>query len=109
MCTIAYDPFAGNGDLLKSNEQLSILKNDELVLTKHQGINIADTLWQKATMPNITLPNYNWDNIVLRNNTPSQTVNIGDIHLHEVQNVPDFAKALQKHLPNISVQYNGKH
>lgn len=100
---------AGNGDLLKSDEQLSILKNDELVLTKYQGINIADTLWQKAMMPNITLPNYNWDNMVLRNNTPSQTVNIGDIHLHEVQNVPDFAKALQKHLPNISVQYNGKH
>lgn len=100
---------AGNGVLLKPDEQLSILKNKELVLTEYQGINIADALWQKAMIPNMTLPNYNLDNIALRNNTPSQIVNIGDIHLHEVQNVPDFAKALQKHLPNISVQYNGKH
>ena len=100
---------AGNGVLLKPDEQLSILKNKELVLTEYQGINIADALWQKAMIPNMILPNYNLDNIALRNNTPSQIVNIGDIHLHEVQNVPDFAKALQKHLPNISVQYNGKH
>ncbi len=101
---------AGNGDLLKSNEKLSILMDDELVLTKHQGINIADTLWQKAMMPSFNLPDYSYlNNIVPRNMSQPTIVNIGDIRMEGVQNVPDFAKALQKHLPNISVQYNGKH
>lgn len=100
---------AGNGDLLKSNEQFSILKNKELVLTEYQGINIADTLWQNE-MFKFNMPDYSHLNNIVPRNIPQPTiVNIGDIRIEGVQNVPDFARELQKHLPNISVQYNGKH
>lgn len=88
-------------------------KEGERILTPLQNenfeklINIADKL-----VPVLTdIP---FANLVNRNLTPamagSSPVNfsIGEIHLHEVQNVPDFAKALQTHLPNISIQYNGK-
>lgn len=100
------------------------LNEDHVVLAKEGErflTPVQNEMWEKWTeaLPNLqnfanmlqyNIPNYNFDNMIIRNNNkPTPTINIGDIHLHEVQNVPDFAKALQKHLPNISVQYNGKH
>lgn len=36
---------------------------------------------------------------ITTNNTPSYSVNIGDIHLHDVQNTKDFGAALMKYIP----------
>lgn len=98
---------AGNGDLA-SNEVPALLEKGEVVLTEVQQINIAENLL-KSLMPTLNLPElFNFKSISPVNIPQSSIVNIGDIHLHEVQNVSDFAKALQTHLPNISIQYNGK-
>ena len=53
------------------------------------------------------MPKMDYSHLSSRTNT-QPNVNIGDIHLHEVQNVHDFGKALNKYLPSISVQFRGK-
>lgn len=88
-------------------------KEGERVLTPYQN-EVWEDLVQKASNFNFGAPNFDLftpkrTNVPVNRVANSNQVTIGDIHLHEVQNVPDFAKALQKHLPNISVQYNGKH
>lgn len=88
-------------------------KEGERVLTPYQN-EVWEDLVQKASNFNFGAPNFDLftpkhTNVPVSRVANSNQVTIGDIHLHEVQNVPDFAKALQKHLPNISVQYNGKH
>lgn len=96
---------AGNGELLP-NEELTILQKGELVLTKAQQMNIAETLIKRSMLPNISMQNYPMlNNVAMRNMQPVQTISIGDIHLHGVQNVSDFGKALETYLPNISVQF----
>ena len=69
-------------------------------------MNLRPIDYSSMVMSNMKLPDFSK---LAVNRCESTTISIGDIHLHEVQKVPDFAKALQKHLPNISVQYNGKH
>ncbi len=98
---------AGEGKLL-SDEVPTILKKGELVLTELQQVNIADALLQRAMMPNFNLDNSYLKNITPRNISQPTVVNIGDIQMYGVQNVPDFAKELNKHLSNISVQFRGK-
>lgn len=46
-------------------------------------------------------------NISTVQKTETNNITIGDIHLHEVQNVKDFARELDKYLPSISLQ-NGR-
>ena len=88
-------------------------KEGERVLTPVQN-EIWETFQANASNLVMTPPSYDmfapkYQNVPVSRVANSNQVTIGDIHLHEVQNVPDFAKALQKHLPGISVQYNGKH
>lgn len=96
-------------------DHVILAKEGERILTP-----VQNGMWEKWTdaLPNLqnfanmlqyNIPRYDLDNMIIRNNNPATNITFGEIHLHEVQNVPDFAKALQKHLPNISVQYNGKH
>lgn len=103
-------PMEGGEIVKNESETKSLLDGSNLVplqtsdLFKKLSINMPDL----SSMFKTNIPDYS--NLVMRNNNVQQpSIVIGDIHLHEVQNVPDFAKALQKHLPNISVQYNGKH
>ena len=66
---------AGKGKLL-SNEVPAILQKEELVLTKPQQINIADTLLQRSIVPNISMPDYSHlNNIASRNNLQPITIN----------------------------------
>lgn len=98
---------AGLGKLnLKDNEVPTILKKKELVFNEEQQKNLFNSLVNNPINWNIPIPKYDIPQI---SQSKNQSITIGDIHLHEVQNVSDFAKALQKHLPNISVQYNGRH
>lgn len=43
-CTIAYDPFAGNGDLLKISEEFGIIETKGLDIDKHLKWEINDSL-----------------------------------------------------------------
>ena len=103
-------PMEGGEIVKNESETKSLLNDSNLVplqtsdLFKKLSVNMPDL----SSMFKTNIPDYS--NLVMRDNNVQQpSIVIGDIHLHEVQNVPDFAKALQKHLPNISVQYNGKH
>ena len=69
---------AGKGEL-NSDEVIVKLKDDELVLTKMQQINIADSLLQRAIVPNVNLPDYSHlSNVVQRNSQ----VSFGDININ---------------------------
>lgn len=46
----------------------------------------------------------NYKNVVTNNSTNSTICSIGDIHLHEVQNVDSFANAILRELPNKTIQ-----
>lgn len=103
-------PMEGGEIVKNESETKTLLNGSNLIplqtsdLFKKLSVNMPDL----SSMFKTNIPDYS--NLVMRNNNVQQpSIVIGNIHLHEVQNVPDFAKALQKHLPNISVQYNGKH
>lgn len=104
--------FEGGETVIKASESAKILANmDNLIPLQDyadslSGLNLRPIDYGSMVMSNMKLPDFSKFAV---NRGESTTISIGDIHLHEVQNVPDFAKALQKHLPNISVQYNGKH
>ena len=104
--------FEGGETVIKDSESAKILANmDNLTPLQDyanplSGLNFQPIDYSSMVMSNLNLPDFSK---LAVNRGESTTISIGDIHLHEVQNVPDFAKALQKHLPNISVQYNGKH
>ena len=111
----------------KKNELTPLAKSigEDVIISAQEGERILtpvqNEMWEKWTdaLPNLQslssmikldIPDYSKiGSMLIKHNTQQPNVTIGDIHLHEVQNVSDFAKALQKHLPNISVQYNGKH
>lgn len=111
----------------KENELTPIAKRigEDVIISAKEGERVLtpvqNEMWEKWTdaLPNLQslssmikldIPDYSKiGSMLIKNNVQQPSITIGDIHLHEVQNVPDFAKALQKHLPNISVQYNGKH
>lgn len=59
---------AGRGEL-NPDEVIIKAKDDELVLTKMQQINIADSLLQRAIVPNVNIPDYSHlSNTVQKNN-----------------------------------------
>lgn len=100
---------------LKNDELPIIARNDELLINEPQQLMLVEN-YQKLMESMSAIP---W-NVPIMNTNPLANVgmikreqpisiSIGDIHLHEVQNVPDFAAELNKYLPNISVQYNGRH
>ena len=106
-------PFEGGEPVIKASETKKILDNIgnlEPIETNDLWKKLSGNMSDLSSMVKIDVPNYSkLNNMIIKNIIQQPSIVIGDIHLHEVQNVPDFAKALQKYLPNISVQYNGKH
>ncbi len=100
---------AGRGELL-SDEVPAILQKGELVLTKGQQINLADTIRQNLVpidytkMFNTSIPDYSYLKDVVKNNNPTVTLSIGDIHLHDVPNVDVLGQQIVKRLPNVMLQ-----
>ena len=88
---------------LNSDETFALLKNKEAVLTEEQISNVAEAL--RAVPPNL-YPNLsnNAINNVSKNVGSSTSISIGEIHLHEVQNVDGFADAIVKYLPGKMLQ-----
>jgi hypothetical protein len=50
--------------------------------------------YSSLAIPNLQLPKFDYGNVSHENNV---TISIGDIHLHEVQNVDSFAKQKSLH------------
>ena len=99
---------------LKKNEVPIIARNDELLVnTPQQNMIYHNFETMKASMQSMPMDFRAVTSGNVYNNTsgnaPNITTTIGDIHLHEIQNVHDFGYELNKYLPGISIQHNGKH
>lgn len=96
----------------KKNEVPVIAKNDELFVNTPQQNMIyknferIQELMQTVPIDFGTAVNRNVYNT--SNSSPNVTTNFGDIHLHEVQNVDEFANAILKYVPGIVTQSLGK-
>lgn len=103
--------FEGGERVIRADETTKLLKNQGNLVPVEALFGNIDTSKFMQNMPNITpninMPKMDYSHLSSRTNT-QPNVNIGDIHLHEVQNVHDFGKALNKYLPSISVQFRGK-
>lgn len=77
---------------------------------------VQNEMWEKWTeaLPNLqnfanmlqyNIPNYNFDNMVLRSSRPVTNISFGDIHVHEVNDGDSFAKSLNKYLPGVYLQH----
>ena len=105
-------PMNGGEQVINANETRKILKNKEGVeLLPLKGYDTAK--WEKLVqsinlntlMPSYAKPNYSYLNNVTNNrNTQQSSINIGDIHLHEVQNVDGLSKAIISKLPGKMIQ-----
>ena len=92
---------------LKKVEIPAILKKGEAVLTEEQIKNLAYNLRNSGVQQNMMkTPNYSKMASSISTNTVQQpiTISMGEIHLHEVQNVDSFADAIVKYLPGRMLQ-----
>jgi len=105
--------FEGGERVIKADETTKLLKNQGNLVRVETLFSNIDTSKFMQNIPNITpdikFPKFDYSHLNRSNANTQPNVNIGDIHLHEVQNVDSFAKELNKHLPSISVQFRGKH
>lgn len=102
-------PMEGGEIVKNESETKSLLNGSNLIplqtsdLFKKLSINMPDL----SSIFKTNIPNYS--NLVTRNNNAQQpSIVIGDIHLHEVQNVDGLANAIIRELPNRVTQALGK-
>lgn len=105
-------PMEGGETVYNGEETKKMLSMRGLVPVESiGGVDINEITKQLGNMP-FSMPDFDNKNISkpsVSNVSNTQSIVIGDIHLHGVQNVPDFGKALKEALPGISVQFNGRH
>lgn len=92
---------------LKKVEIPAILQKGEAVLTEEQIKNLAYNLRNSGVQQNMMkIPDYSKMANSISTNTVQQpiTISMGEIHLHEVQNVDSFANAIVKYLPGRMLQ-----
>lgn len=92
---------------LKKVEIPAILQKGEAVLTEEQIKNLAYNLRNSGVQQNMMkTPDYSKMANSISTNTVQQpiTISMGEIHLHEVQNVDSFANAIVKYLPGRMLQ-----
>lgn len=92
---------------LKKVEIPAILQKGEAVLTEEQIKNLAYNLRNSGVQQNMMkIPDYSKMANSISTNTVQQpiTISMGEIHLHEVQNVDSFADAIVKYLPGRMLQ-----
>ena len=92
---------------LKKVEIPAILQKGEAVLTEEQIKNLAYNLRNSGVQQNMMkTPDYSKMANSISTNTVQQpiTINMGEIHLHEVQNVDGFADAIVKYFPGRMLQ-----
>ena len=78
-------------------------RNGERVLTPNQNASFekfVDLITGMNITPQMLMPDFmKTAQAVTNNNKQNYSVNIGDIHLHDVQNSKDFGSALMKYIP----------
>ena len=78
-------------------------RNGERVLTPNQNASFekfVDLITGMNITPQMLMPDFmKAAQTVTNNNKQNYSVNIGDIHLHDVQNPKDFGSALMKYIP----------
>lgn len=92
---------------LKKVEIPAILQKGEAVLTEEQIKNLAYNLRNSGVQQNMMkIPDYSKMANSISTNTVQQpiTISMGEIHLHEVQNVDGFADAIVKYFPGRMLQ-----
>lgn len=81
----------------------AMVQDGERILTQQQTASFdrfVDLITGMNVTPQMLMPNFmKAAQTVTNNNTPSYSVNIGDIHLHDVQNTKDFGAAIMKYIP----------
>lgn len=95
---------------LKNDELPVILRNDELIINTPQQLMLAENfqklMGSMSAIPwNVPIVNANpLANVDMIKREQPISISIGDIHLHEVQNVDSFADAIVRQLPNKVLQ-----
>lgn len=95
---------------LKNDEIPVIARNDELLINEPQQLmlveNFQKLMGSMSVIPwNVPIMNTNpLANVGMIKREQPISISIGDIHLHEVQNVDSFADAIVRQLPNKVLQ-----
>lgn len=109
---------------IQSNGLINALDGENAIIAAREGERVLtptqNDMWEKWTqalpnlqnlsnMINVNVPDYSMlNNVVTRNNSIQPSFSIGEIHLHEVQNVDGLANAIIKELPSKVTQRLGK-
>ena len=100
--------FEGGETVIKASESSKILANSKNLIPLQDyvsplyGLNLQPIDYGSMVMSNLNLPDFSKLATVNRDNSTS--VSIGEIHLHEVQNVDGLANAIIRELPNKTIQ-----
>ena len=96
--------FEGGETVIKASESEKILTNMENLtplqdyVSPFSGMNLQPIDYSSMVMSSLNLPDFSKLATVNRDNSTS--VSIGEIHLHEVNNVDSFANAIIRELPS---------
>lgn len=97
-------PFEGGETVIKASETEKILANMgnlEPLQTSDIWKKFADNMPDLSSMVKLDIPDYSYlGDRVTRNNVQQPSITIGDIHLHEVNDMNTFANAIRRELPN---------
>lgn len=97
-------------DIAKHNGEdgFIVASNGERVLTERQNVSFekfVDLITGMNITPQMLMPDFmKAAQTVTNNNKQNYSVNIGDIHLHGVQNVDEFSKEIVKRMPGVMFQ-----
>lgn len=83
---------------LKKYEVPAILKEGEAVLNQEQIKNLGSALRAIQVTPSTYLP-MDYTKLLKRDTNTNNTISIGEIHLHEVNDVDGLSKAIIRELP----------
>lgn len=97
-------------DLAKQHGEdgFAIVQDGERVLTQQQTASFdrfVDLITGMNVTPQMLMPDFmKTAQAVTNNNRPNYSVNMGEIHLHGVQNVDEFSKEIVKRMPGVMFQ-----
>lgn len=97
-------------DLAKQHGEdgFAIVQDGERILTQQQTASFdrfVDLITGMNVTPQMLMPDFmKTAQAVTNNNRPNYSVNMGEIHLHGVQNVDEFSKEIVKRMPGVMFQ-----
>lgn len=86
----------------------AMVQDGERILTQQQTVSFdrfVDLITGMNVTPQMLMPDFmKAAQTVTNNNRPNYSVNMGEIHLHGVQNVDEFSKEIVKRMPGVMFQ-----